>query len=224
MLIYQYLLENFQIDISDENFNLIFAENHFDINPEEPFTDINTIHTIIFNFKRKSVELEITPYRIFMLKHAILKKITNAFKAVLKHSENSVKKIVLYSYSQEAQIVIKLLQLINKLTLENTKENQIYEDLKILYKNKNNILCSYIPDVTLTGKDVVEGLSPIQKKVDEFKSARISFNSELSDVKFENTVIICKNIRINNKIYAINPINWSITQCGSLSKFNSIKF
>lgn len=219
------LSENFQTNISDEDFNLIFGEDHFDINSEEPFTDINTIHTIISNFKRESAELEITPYRIFMLKHVVLEEITNAFKSVLKHSKNSVKKnIVLYGYSQGAQIIIELLQLINKLTLENTKEGQIYEDLKILYENKNNILCSYIPGVALTGKNIAEGLLPARKEVDEFKGACISFNSELSGVKLESTAIIRKDTRINNKIYAINPINWSITQRESLSKFDSIKF
>ena len=105
------LLENFQTEISDEDFNLIFGEGHFDINPEDPFMDINVIHTIISNFKQETADLEITPYRIFMLKHVILEEITNAFKKVLEFSENRVKKnIVLYGYSQGAQIIIELLQ------------------------------------------------------------------------------------------------------------------
>lgn len=221
----QCLLENFQTEITDEDFNLIFGEDHFDINPEVPFTDINTIHTIISNFKRETADLEITPYRIFMLKHVVLEEIVNAFKAVLKHSENHVKKnIILYGYSQGAQIIIELLQLVNKLTAKNTKEGQPYEDLKILYENKNNILCSYIPGVALTGKNIAEGLLPAQKEVDEFKGACISFNSELSGVKLESTAIIRKDTRMNDKIYAINPINWKIDQRESLSKFNSIKF
>lgn len=219
------LLENFQTEITDEDFNLIFGEDHFDVNPDDPFTDVNTIYTIISIFKQVTVDLEITPYRIFMLKHVILEEIVKAFKAVLQHSSNQVKKnIVLYGYSQGAQIVIELLQLINKLTSENTKEEQLYEDLKILYKNKNNILCSYIPGIALTGKNVAEGLLPAQKEVDEFKGACISFNSELSGVKLESTPIIRKDTRMNNKIYAINPINWSTTQQESLSKFDSIKF
>ena len=160
-----------------------------------------------------------------MLKHVILEEIVDAFKAVLKYSENHVKKnIVLYGYSQGAQIIIELLQLINKLTFENTEEGQVYENLKILYENKNNILCSYIPGVALTGKNVAEGLLPAQKEVDEFKGACISFNSELSGVELKSTAIVRKDTRINNKIYAINPINWSTTQRESLSKFNSIKF
>lgn len=82
----------------------------------------------------------------------------------------------------------------------------------------------YILGVALTGKNVTEGLLPVQKKIDEFKGACISFNSELSGVKLESTAIIRNDTKINNKIYAINPINWSITQHKSLSKFNSIKF
>lgn len=221
----QYFQRSFEKEISDKDFNLIFGEDHFDINPENPFMDTNDIQTIISNFKKETADLDITPYRIFMLKHVILEEITNAFKAVLKHSENHVKKnIVLYGYSQGAQLIIELLQLINKLTFENTEEGQIYEDLKILYENKNNILCSYIPGVALTGKNIAEGLLPARKEIDEYKGACISFNSELSGVKLKSSAIIRKDTRINNKIYAINPINWSTSQLESLSKFNSIKF
>lgn len=225
----EYLKSSFNVEISDEDFNEIFGENHFDVVKDDNgvilIDDIQTIRNIIENYIKVTNDLYITPYRIFMLKHVVLKDVVNALIAVLKNTNYDVKKnIVFYGYSQGGQLIIELLQLINKLTLENVSETGIYKDLYELFLIKDNILCSYLPGIPLTGKNISEGLKPAQKEIDEFKGACISFNSELSGVNIEGSSIIRKDTRVENKIYAINPLNWKTDQTESLSKFKSIKY
>ena len=225
----EYLKSSFNVEISDEDFNEILGENHFDVVKDDNGTvlidNIQTIRNIIENYIKVTNDLYITPYRIFMLKHVVLKDVVDALIAVLKNTNYDVKKnIVFYGYSQGGQLIIELLQLINKLTIENVSKIGIYKDLYELFLIKDNILCSYLPGIPLTGKNISEGLKPAQKEIDEFKGACISFNSELSGVNIEGSSIIRKDTRVENKIYAINPLNWKTDQTESLSKFKSIKF